>query len=467
MKRTPFKLFLALLMIFSLVGFEKETKINGSDECLECHKDESPGMVAHWEGSVHAKKNVTCLDCHEAKKGDKDLMDHYDHDISVIVSPKDCAKCHEKEATEFKHSHHADGGKILGSLDNVLAEIVEGALWFDGQSAAAVSGCKQCHGSVVEIDENGHPTPTTWPNSGIGRINPDGSKGSCTACHSRHSFDVVTARNPENCGKCHMGPDHPQIEIYNESKHGIKFRAHKDKMNMDAQPDWRVGIEYTAAPTCATCHMSATKELPVTHDVGARISWTLRPPISEKVDAKAIKAGKKVKSWQDRRADMQNVCSKCHSEPFVTNFYRQYDEVIKLYNNKFAKPATKLYKAVRSAGLITNNVNFDDELEWTYFYLWHHEGRRVRMAAAMGGPDYTQWHGFYDVAENFYMKFIPQVKEVLHHNKNSEKTKKIETMLSEILNREEHKWFLGKMNPNEVKKRKKAAKEFRSRYAGD
>jgi ribonucleoside-diphosphate reductase alpha chain len=48
-----------------------------------------------------------------------------------------------------------------------------------------------------------------------------------------------------------MGPDHPQAEIYNESKHGTKFRAHKDETNMDAQP-WRVGIEYTAAPTPTT-----------------------------------------------------------------------------------------------------------------------------------------------------------------------------------------------------------------------
>ena len=26
--------------------------------------------------------------------------------------------------------------------------------------------------------------PKTWPNTGIGRINPDGSEGSCSACHS-------------------------------------------------------------------------------------------------------------------------------------------------------------------------------------------------------------------------------------------------------------------------------------------
>ena len=35
-----------------------------------------------------------------------------------------------------------------------------------------------------------------------------------------------------------------------------------------------------AAPTCATCHMSATETQKVTHDVGDRISYTLRPVVS-------------------------------------------------------------------------------------------------------------------------------------------------------------------------------------------
>ena len=78
-------------------------------------------------------------------------------------------------------------------------------------------------------------------------------------------------------------------------------------MNLDSAK-WIVGEDYDAAPTCATCHMSATRDLPVTHDVGDRISWTLRPAISEKIDAKAVKAGKKVKSWVERRKDMKNVC---------------------------------------------------------------------------------------------------------------------------------------------------------------
>ncbi len=149
-------------------------------------------------------------------------------------------------------------------MDNFLAEVVEGgALTLNGQSPAAVNGCWQCHGSEVKVLENGDLDPTTWPNTGIGRINPDGSIGACTACHQRHEFDMVQARRPEACGKCHLGPDHPQKEVYDESKHGINFYAHVDRMNLDSAK-WIVGEDYDAAPTCATCHMSATRELPVT-----------------------------------------------------------------------------------------------------------------------------------------------------------------------------------------------------------
>jgi hypothetical protein len=93
-------------------------------------------------------------------------------------------------------------------------------------------------GRIVK-NESGKPllSSTSWPNTGIGRLNLDGSLGSCAACHSRHDFSARRARQPENCGKCHLGPDHPQKEIYDESKHGVAFRDLIDDMNPDAQPN--------------------------------------------------------------------------------------------------------------------------------------------------------------------------------------------------------------------------------------
>ncbi len=58
---------------------------------------------------------------------------------------------------EFADSHLAKAGQILGSLDNFLADIVEGDWNFYGGSALTVSGCKQCHGSVVEVNDKGAP----------------------------------------------------------------------------------------------------------------------------------------------------------------------------------------------------------------------------------------------------------------------------------------------------------------------
>ena len=153
-----------------------------------------------------------------------------------------------------------------------------------------------------------------------------------------------------------MGPDHPQMEIYYESKHGIAFRAFKEKLNMDAAK-WVVGEDYHSAPTCATCHMSATPSrpatakraarpgLPVTHDVGMRISWNNRPDMSirpEVSDRKMGFAGAKV-NWETRRGNMQTVCINCHEQQWVDNFYVQYDSLITLYHEKFAKPGLELY----------------------------------------------------------------------------------------------------------------------------
>jgi hypothetical protein len=383
-----------------------------SKACVQCHQaSATPVVVQQWATSRHAQNAVGCYECHQADKADKDAFAHNGYSISMLVTPKDCGQCHDQEAREFEASHHAAAGEILGSLDNVLGEVVEGV-------PAANSGCKQCHGGTVRVLEGGKLDAATWPNEGIGRMNPDGSKGSCSACHSRHSFSSSIARQPENCGKCHLGPDHPQAEIYAESKHGITYRAKIAEMNLDSK-SWVLGKDYSAAPTCATCHMSATKELPLSHDVGARISWTLRPEVSIKLDR-----------WDTRRNDMQKVCSNCHGKDWVQNFYKQYDAAVDLYNGKFAVPAKAVMKKLRDAGKLTPTP-FDEKFEWTYYELWHHQGRRARMGTAMMGPDYTQWHGFYEVAQSFYTEFLPEAEHLLPG------------VTAEVRAMDDHKWLQG------------------------
>ncbi len=485
-----------------------------SSKCVECHDKLSPGIIDHWEGSTHALKGIGCVECHIAEKTDADAFEHYGETIATVVTPLDCAKCHPKESAEFQHSHHAKAGNILASLDNFLAETVEGSrLPFAPHSptpgmevdmvngmASVNSGCKQCHGSLVSLvstdggvitvndlqpDEKGKPTnrdavakiarnennepildTASWPNTGIGRLNLDGSKGSCSACHSRHDFSPRRARQPENCGKCHLGPDHPQKEIYEESKHGVAFRDLRETMNLDATK-WVLGEDYTQAPTCATCHMSAHSRQKdgkgVTHDPGERLSWTNRPPISARmdtdVDHKVIKetdptlrAGMIHDSWQNKRDRMKQVCLHCHTSNYVNGFYKQYDDFVINYNEKFAKPGKKIMAALKSTGLLTKTP-FDEEIEWTWFYLWHHEGRRARHGASMMAPDYAHWHGMYEVAERFYMELIPQARELAEHAAeagNHEAADKVEQEIDAILARPEHEWFQAVKKEKEV-----------------
>jgi len=474
-----------------------------SVECVDCHRQANPGIISHWEGSPHAEKGVACVECHTAEADEADSYLHYGATIATVVTPGDCARCHTAEQAEFAESHHAKAGNILASLDNFLAETVEGArMEFSPHSptpgkavdmvngfASAYSGCQQCHGSKVALmatdggtisvddlqpDENGKPTNldavariakndngqpiyygSTWPNTGIGRLNLDGTAGSCSACHSRHDFSPRRARQPENCGKCHLGPDHPQKEIYEESKHGVAFRDLKDDMNLDAI-DWVLGVDYTAAPTCASCHMSGNIRNGgrVTHDPGERISWTNRPPVSLVMDTDInhaivtetdpeVRRSLIVDTADDKRNRMKEVCSTCHTPSYVNSFYVQYDDLVILYNEKFAKPGQAIMGVLLDTSVRTP-TQFDEEIEWTWFYLWHHEGRRARHGASMMAPDYTHWHGMYEVAERFYMELIPQAREMADHAAEAgERTAAtaIHEVIDEILARPEHVWF--------------------------
>jgi hydroxylamine dehydrogenase len=359
------------------------------------------------------------------------------------------------------------------------------------------SGCWQCHGSVVALkrDKDGNTLRsktdapqmdyTTWPNTGIGRINPDGSKGVCIACHSKHSFKASVARQPDNCGKCHLGPDHPQKEIYEESKHGIAFyTAEKgystSGMNIYKDGSWVLGDDYYTAPTCSTCHMGAFVKLngavaKNSHNVGDRLSWNLRAPVSSKLNRITFtddsvtditgeippRAGQKAKkksyvrkgdklkkvieektiksvvSWKERRASMQEVCKSCHGINHVKDFYLQLDDMVNLYNEKFAKPGLEIVKMLKK-DKIWKNSGFQHKIGYTWFEIWHHEGRRTRMAAAMFAPDYTHWHGMYEISRNFYQEFLPEVQELADHAGMGEKYSK---HIAALLSKPEHLWI--------------------------
>ncbi len=440
----PFPRSLALLpmgvCLILAAGVAHAAKVERSPEhwgnpagerCVSCHEKSSAGLTRQWHESAHRKAGVNCLDCHQAEVADIDAMEHEGEVIATIVSPKDCGRCHTKEYEEQSGSVHAEAyAKIAARIPALAHQMTGGAM--------QAAGCDQCHGSQVKVLGDGTLDPATWPNSGIGRINPDGSKGSCSSCHGRHAFSKAQAREPGACVRCHSGPDSPDKEVFEASKHGMLYAAQREEMNLDGET-WIAGQDYTAAPTCTTCHMGAAGKIPATHDVGLRNAWNLNQPVShqqylvlledgsklerpdteapprrgsmlEKSDGSVAKV-RAVIAPERRRGVMNLVCLECHGKTLTESFMTQFDAVVDLYNRKFGEPAQAIMRALYERGLLTP-LPFDEPLEFTYWELWHDEGARARHGASMMSANHAWWEGMYLVGRNFYSRFLPQAREV-------------------------------------------------------
>jgi hydroxylamine dehydrogenase len=71
------------------------------------------------------------------------------------------------------------------------------------------------------------------------------------------------------------------------------------------------------------------------------------------------------------------------------------------YNHEYFEPAKAVIDDLYDRGLLSRERYFDENLEWEFYELWHHEGRRARMGTAMMAPDYAWWHGFYELKHRF------------------------------------------------------------------
>ena len=191
--------------------------------CLECHKKTTPNIVADWQISKHSQNDVDCATCH----GDKHKSET-DAANALIPTPDTCAACHEEKVAQFKKGKHAVAWAAVKAMPTAHAQPVA--------MMEGMKGCGGCHkiglkteAEIQEIKKNG---------TGFGLA-------SCDACHTRHTFSVKEASEPQACQTCHMGFDHPQWEMYSASKHGVRYLLKQS------------GIlpETAAAPKCQTCHM--------------------------------------------------------------------------------------------------------------------------------------------------------------------------------------------------------------------
>lgn len=353
---------------------------NSNNECVECHERTTPGIIQQYGHSSMAAANVDCQDCHEVMADYPGAVEH--EGTYVLSSPTAamCEKCHEKEVAQYNQSRHGlpayvavFGSKELNPDLMAQYEAIPEGQYAPDKSRNAIAelegpaitrfACESCHN--------------------VGRPAADNSVGQCQKCHLRHEFSLEQARKPETCNACHIGPDHPQWEIYQESPHGIAYMTGGHTWNWEAEPGTLSVEDFTAA-TCATCHMSGFGTTGTTHDVGDRLTWFLFAPISDRRPA-----------WQDNKVRMQSVCLECHNQNFIDTFYADGDRLVERVNELVAE-SDAIMQPLKDQGLLTS-APFDEPIDFIYFELWHHWGRTAKFGAWMQGADYTQWHGAYEM----------------------------------------------------------------------
>jgi hypothetical protein len=365
--------------------------IRASGKCAECHIQEHFSIVREYGLSAHASKNINCLQCHQPATNQSG-KDHHGFVISTQMTAGNCRSCHETEYEQFAHSRHAApswaavyGRDALsadqidlgekhhpGSCNRPANPLVgkEGAL-------AAEAGCVKCHA--------------------IGKPNADGTVGTCTACHTRHTSSVEVARLPTTCGQCHMGPDHSQIEIYESSRHGVLFQAQRHLLKLDADPK-KLTTREMFILTCATCHMSGLNDgqpngQPMTHDPSDRLSWNLFAEVSDKR-----------LRYDERQAAMKKLCSNCHAAPLVERVFAGGEKAVLATNQKVLQAREIVLDLRRPphwyAPPVLRSGPFEHPIDFLYFDLWHYYGRTVKHGAFMGGADFVQWHGNYPILKN-------------------------------------------------------------------
>jgi hydroxylamine dehydrogenase len=467
-----------------------------TEDCLSCHGTIHPGIVEGWKRSRHSVATpeqasaapglasrlsgrnipgplqgvvVGCAECHTLNSQDHaDSFEHNGYGIHTVVSSKDCGACHTREVEEFGQNlmAHAHENLTGNSLYQLLVHSINGTPRLDGGRITLLSSqvstdeesCLYCHGTRLTVTgkvsretvmgEMEFPVISGWPNQGVGRINPDGSYGACSSCHSRHEFSVETARKPHSCKECHAGPDVPALKVYEASKHGNIFSSKQREWNFNSIP-WTIGKDFSA-PTCAGCHMSllVNTEGEVisqrTHKVKDRLPWRIfgliyAHPHPKEPDTTPIRnkdglplpadfEGGFAQSFllneserNEARGRMQGTCLACHARSWVDGHWNNFMNTIEL-SNKTTLAATGIMKEIwkrnLASGYEKGDNPFDEVPEKLWSEGWLFYSNSVRFTSAMGGGgDY----GVFADGRYQLMKSVKELEEWLNVRKSEKK----------------------------------------------
>ncbi|UCH74122.1 MAG: hypothetical protein JSU82_17730, partial [Rhodospirillales bacterium] len=332
--------FVLALAVFLFLHLPVDAR---ADACVDCHATVSADLVADWRQSRHSEAGVGCAGCH----GDGH-MTAADVAKAELPVPETCGTCHADRVAEYGRGKHAFAWAAFKAMPTTHAMPMVLA---DG-----MKGCGGCHKIGLKSAEE------------IAALKAQGEvygAAACDSCHTRHTFSVIEARQPQACQTCHMGFDHPQWEMYSGSKHGVRHGLKQ----MGVLP------ESTPAPTCQDCHMQGgdhevrtpwgflAVRLPLPDDP----EWAadqatilmalgvLDPEGKPTARLEVVKAAQVARLTQEEfdaeRDKLVEACTRCHSEAFARAQMEKGDDMIRQADRMLAR-AIRVVAALYKDGVL-------------------------------------------------------------------------------------------------------------------
>ena len=394
-----------------------------AESCIPCHTRLNPTIVRQFESSAmgragmqnprvnYPQRQIGCANCHGL-----------DHDKIMAdrgrVPESMCGACHPAIYQE----HVLDAGHSYGPGPGTLGTNWErniGVPHYRQMPRKVMEmGCDACHAQAGASDDK------YWSADQHRYVDTSSLpyRNGCIACHTRHSFSLEEARKPEACHTCHMGPDHPNYEAYESSKHGSIYSARGRSW------DWTVPMPQASyeTPTCAYCHMlyvDSTGTRHTSHNMTRKIIWGMgvQPAVGQLADITVSPEN------QAKRNEMIKVCITCHSEDKARGYLESADAhklagdalVIEarsilsgLYKDGVIKPSHEqmsagllrgpAFSAVELPGAIAQHspasLYYDvSPIEREYFDMFFFSALKSYKGAFHMSPDYAWWYGYADV----------------------------------------------------------------------
>ncbi|HXZ40077.1 MAG TPA: multiheme c-type cytochrome [Terriglobales bacterium] len=399
------------VVFFSIAPLALGQQSSSASQCVDCHSKVTPNIVSDWKLSKHSQLEVTCVACH----GDQHTSAS---DVAKvkIPTPETCAACHQTQVEQFNKGKHSAAWAAMKAMPTIH--------WQPMAMTEGEKGCGGCH-------KIGNKTPDE-----IVELRQNGSEfgaAQCDSCHTRHTFSVEEAKQPQACSTCHMGFDHPQWEMYSASKHGVRQDLKQRKLlPADA-----------AAPTCQTCHMQNGN-----HEV--RTAWgflAVRLPLPEDKQWAADRAailealgvldpdGKPTalvntvkaadlarltqEDWQRERDKMIKTCNQCHSVNFAKQQLQMGDDMIRNADHLMAEGIREVAGLYKDGTLpkppnysypFPNLLTFHDAptvIEQKLFVMYLEHRMRTFQGTFHASPDYALWYGWSEMRRD-----LTEIKEL-------------------------------------------------------